>query len=443
MKTMRMRATGAVVAVLAALSPVLPAKALAVPLAAAGPAFSPPPVTQSQPLRIVSWFTTVADSAGNTWEPDASYAIGGAIPPATSSSISGTSSQALYKHARIGGSGYSIPVQDPGTYFVDIYSAEIQGAQPGARRWDVTAEGQRAATAIDVAHTAGQNRAWHVMFSVRVTDGSLDLTLVPRKGQPLVTALEVDYESSATAPQNVLDDEFNGGYGQPPKPSIWTHNVGGKGWGNGMREYDTARIKNSALDGNGHLNIVARREAYTGTDGIARNWTSARLTTADHFTFEYGTASARIRVPSGTGLWPAFWGLGANFQQVKWPECGEMDVLETRGKNPNFVYGALHALRQQSDTWTKAEKLLQPQPLSRGFHVYGLVWGPSGIALSFDHRTFLTFSTADVAAGNHWNFDHPFYLLLDLAVGGRWAGAPDKTTPNVNVMSIDYVRVSA
>jgi beta-glucanase (GH16 family) len=99
-------------------------------------------------------------------------------------------------------------------------------------------------------------------------------------------------------------------------------------------------------------------------------------------------------------------------------------------------------MRKNTSTWTKAEKYLRTTPLSKSFHEYGMVWGPTGIAISFDKHVFLTMSSADVAANEYWEFSHSFFLLLDLAVGGRWGGAPDKTTPSVAKMAVDYVRVT-
>ena len=441
MFSQRAVAIGVALAAIAAVGPLQPA--LGVPLAdGATTAIAPAtPVSASAPVRVVSWPNAITDNAKHLWQPDTAYALGGLFI-STSHNIGATANPVLYQHARLGVSSYQFPVAQPGTYFVDMFTSEIQGAQPGQRRWNVTAEGQRVASAVDVAYTAGENRAWHVMFSVPVTDGTLDLSIQPTKGLPIVSAVEVDYQSPETAPRTLLDDEFSGAAGQPANPAIWSNDVGGKGWGNNMLEYDTARRSNSHLDGKGHLLIIARREKYTGADGVTDNWTSARLKTIDHFTFQYGTVASRIRVPSGTGLWPAFWGLGDNFTKVGWPACGEIDMLETHGARPRFVYGALHAMRKNTTTWTRAEKFLRPSPLSSGFHEYGMVWGPTGIALSFDQHVFLTMSSADVAPNQFWEFSHSFFLLLDLAVGGRWSGNPDNSTPNVAKMAVDYVRVT-
>ena len=441
MFTQRAVAFGVALAAIAAVGSLQPA--LGVPLTdGAAPVVAPAnPVSAGAPVRVVSWPNAITDNAHNIWQPDTAYAFGGLLI-STGKNISATANPMLYQHARLGVSSYQFPVAQPGTYFVDMFTAEIQGAQPGQRRWNVTAEGQRVATAVDVAYTAGQDRAWHVMFSVPVTDGTLDLNVQATKNLPIVSAVEVDYQSAETAPRTLLDDEFSGAAGQPANPAIWSNDVGGKGWGNNMREYDTARRSNSHLDGNGHLLIIARREKYTGADGVTDNWTSARLKTVDHFAFQYGVVAARIRVPSGTGLWPAFWALGDNFTKVGWPACGEIDMLETHGARPKFVYGALHALRKNTSTWTRAEKFLRPSPLSSSFHEYGMVWGPTGIALSFDKHVFLTMSSADVAPNEYWEFSHSFFLLLDLAVGGRWSGYPDESTPNVAKMAVDYVRVS-
>lgn len=400
------------------------------------------PVTATAPLRLAAAKVAVADSSARLWKSDADYAVGGRLD-ATTSGIARTSSPQLYQHARLGGSGYRIPVGAPGTYFVDMFTAEWQGRLPGQRVWNVTAEGHRVATSVDAAASAGPQTAWHVMFAVPVTDGQLDLDLDSVAGSPLVGAVAVTYQSAATTPSTVFEDDFDGAAGSSPDPAKWNLNVGGNGWGNSELEYYTARTDNAALDGAGHLAITALHQPYTGADGVTRQYTSARLDTARHFTMQYGTLEARMKVPAGQGLWPAFWALGSNVDTAGWPLCGEIDVMENVGKEPNTVHAALHAGVSGGGSWLSGNQVTDAAPISDGYHTYSTVWGPNGISIAMDGVTYLAVDAVDAAPGSLWNFNHPFSPLLNLAVGGSWPGSPDETTQFPAVMSVDYVRATS
>lgn len=134
----------------------------------------------------------------------------------------------------------------------------------------------------------------------------------------------------------VWQDDFTGLAGTPPDSLRWQFGIG-TGWGNNQLEYDTDRPENAALDGNGNLAIVARKEFYRG-----QSYTSARISTKGRYAFTYGKVEARIHLPSGQGLWPAFWMLGANEDSVPWPRCGEIDVMEYRGQVPTRIYSSVH-----------------------------------------------------------------------------------------------------
>lgn len=397
-------------------------------------------VTQDRPVRIAASLKRVRDGAGRTWQPDIPYAVGGRLV-SSAHPVARTASAVLYQRARLGVRSYHIPVSSPGTYFVDMFVAETRRARPGTRVWDVTAEGRSAATSVDVAHMAGRNRAAHVVFFAPVVDGNLDLRVTARRGVPLVGALEVDWRNSATADRTLFSDSFDGLAGQPPSPLNWSHDDGGGGFGNDERQTYTSRPRNASLDGSGHLLITARHETWTGSDGITRHYTSARLKTAGHFTFLYGTAEVRIRVPRGAGLWPAFWAMGSNFSTVGWPECGEMDVMENRGSRPRVSHATAHGDRPGGLAWQAGHRLRLPDPLWRKFHTFRLVWGPSAMAMALDGRTYSSVSSADIAPGAHWTFRHPFYLLLNLAVGGQWPGAPKPSTRFPASMAVDFVSV--
>jgi beta-glucanase (GH16 family) len=246
---------------------------------------------------------------------------------------------------------------------------------------------------------------------------------------------------AARWPHLVWSDNFNGSAGSEPNPRKWSFDTGGGGWGNEELEYYTSRSVNAELDGHGHLVITARAETHTGSDGVTRNYTSARLQMLHKFEFEYGLVEARIKVPVGQGLLPAFWmlGNGANYPGG-WPASGEIDTMEVRGSQPYVVNGTIHG------PWSSARhgmggSLRSRTSLASGFHVYGVEWTPDRISFMLDGSVYETITPADLPKGAAWPFGHPFFLLLDLAVGGRWAGLPSPTTPFPAKMIVDWVRV--
>src|ERR1700728_171687 len=237
-------------------------------------------------------------------------------------------------------------------------------------------------------------------------------------------------------------DEFNGPAGASPEPFKWSFDTGGGGWGNEELESYTSRPVNAELDGQGHLAITARAEKYTGADGITRDYTSARLQTLNTFRFEYGMAEARIQVPAGQGLVAQFWMLGQEAYESEnaWPGCGEIDTAEVLGSEPNIVNGTLHA------PWSFAPTGVQGQadsatPLSAGFHTYSVEWEPERISFMLDGSVYKTITSSDLPAGAAWPFKHPYFLLLDLAVGGEWPGSPNTSTHFPAQMLVDWVRV--
>jgi len=233
----------------------------------------------------------------------------------------------------------------------------------------------------------------------------------------------------------VWQDEFDGPSGQSPDPSRWTFDVG-TGWGNSQLEYDTARPENAALDGAGHLAITARQENYSG-----QPYTSARLNTNGRFQQAGGRFEARMRMPSGRGLWPAFWLLGSNFSSVGWPACGEIDVVEYRGQEPALVHGSVHGPGYSGGSALTQVIAVPGAPLDSAFHVYAVDWTAGKIVWSVDGNDYFTVTTADLPRGGTWVFDHPFFIILDLAVGGTFVGSPDSTTAFPQQLLVDYVRV--
>lgn len=243
--------------------------------------------------------------------------------------------------------------------------------------------------------------------------------------------------AAARARQLIWADEFNGAARSVPDPTKWKFDTGGGGWGNRELQEYTASPSNASLDGHGHLRMTARVEA-----GAPRRYTSARLQTLNTFQFTYGRFQARIRVPSGKGLVSGFWSLGSEAYEVPhaWPACGEIDAMEVRGADPGRLFGTLHG------PWPWALGGIggarrSPAPLSRGFHVYGVDWSPSRIAFTLDDKTYEVVRPSDLHPGSAWPFTHPFFLLLNLAVGGKFAGAPVPSTRFPAAMEVDWVRV--
>jgi beta-glucanase (GH16 family) len=168
--------------------------------------------------------------------------------------------------------------------------------------------------------------------------------------------------------------------------------------------------------------------------------TSARITTKKKFARTYGRFQARIKLPPGAGLWPAFWMLGSNVDQVGWPSSGEIDVMEVIGRQPNTVYGTIHA-PGYVDGGIGGQTTVRAQALERRFHVYEIDWSPSMIRWKLDGGTYFVARRSQLKAGQAWPFDHPFYILLNLAVGGDWPGPPDRHTHFPAKMLIDWIRV--
>jgi beta-glucanase (GH16 family) len=240
--------------------------------------------------------------------------------------------------------------------------------------------------------------------------------------------------------------EFNGTAQRPPDGHQWVYDTGrGSDFGNPEWEYYTDRPRNVSIDGHGHLAITARRERLTGMAHCPHGTcdiTSGRITTKNHFAQAYGRFEARIKIPAGDGLWPAFWMLGSDIDRVKWPACGEIDVMEAIGRKPGTVFGTIHGPGYVG-AGRGGSRTLSRGALADRFHVYGIEWAPSSIRWTLDGRTYFTVRRADLAPGQAWPFDHPFYLLLNLAVGGDWPGPPTARTRFPATMLVDWVRVYA
>jgi beta-glucanase (GH16 family) len=236
-------------------------------------------------------------------------------------------------------------------------------------------------------------------------------------------------------------DEFDGPEGSSLDPAKWTFDVGGDGWGNKELEYYTDGDTNAQVSG-GYLTIRAQ-QAVAGSGQPLDCWygpcqfTSARINTLGKFSQQYGHFEARIQIPSGQGMWPAFWLLGEDLSRgVSWPACGEVDIMENAGATPAINHGSLHATGDATMTATFTSQA----SLADGFHLYAIDWNETGIWFSVDGQVYESQFAADYSSAG-WPFNQPFFIIINVAVGGTFDGAPDGATTFPQSMVIDYVRV--
>ncbi|MBP6470066.1 MAG: glycoside hydrolase family 16 protein [Chloroflexi bacterium] len=253
-------------------------------------------------------------------------------------------------------------------------------------------------------------------------------TAVPPTPSPIPSPTPIGYREGWIL---TWQDEFAG-------PEIdaanWTHEIGGNGWGNAEDQFYTAEPENSFIE-NGNLVIQALEQRKQG-----KPYTSARLITKDKFSQTYGRFEARLQIPKGQGIWPAFWMLGEDISTAGWPESGEIDIMENIGKEPTMIHGTVHGPGYSGARGVGASySLPDGRPFADDFHVFAIEWEPEEIRWYVDDVLFNTVTPSDVAGD--WVYDHPFFILLNLAVGGQWPGYPDATTQFPQRLTVDYVRV--
>jgi len=249
----------------------------------------------------------------------------------------------------------------------------------------------------------------------------------------------------ASDPDWVLrwSDEFSQAAGSPPDAARWRAEVGGWGWGNQEHQFYTDSTRNAAHDGDGHLVITAREETVPSSSCWYGSclYSSARLTTEGLFDQMYGRFEARLRLPYGQGIWPAFWTLGNDFREVGWPATGEIDIMENIGREPGTVHGTIHGPGYSGGAGlTGSFELPSGEDFADDFHVFRIDWSPGEIRWFVDDNLVHTLTPGDLPNPEDWVFDHPFFLILNIAVGGQWPGYPDGTTTFPQRMLIDYVR---
>ena len=236
----------------------------------------------------------------------------------------------------------------------------------------------------------------------------------------------------------VWQDEFDGTAGTPPDATKWRHEIGGDGWGNKELQYYTDGSDNVALDGAGNLAITAQRESYMGNA-----YTSGRLTTKGLFSQAYGKFEARMQLVQGVGMWPAFWIMGENIDEVGWPAAGEVDIMEQRGYQLREIWGSLHGPNGEDKDLPSTYPGAVPDDVNANFHVYAIEWDPDVVTFLVDEQPYAQVMRKNLPAGGKWVWDHPFFVIVNLAVGGLFGGDPTDQTPMPQSLSLDYVRVSS
>ena len=230
----------------------------------------------------------------------------------------------------------------------------------------------------------------------------------------------------------VLEEDFeNGGI----DTSIWTFEIGTgqNGWGNNELQYYTDRHENAKVE-DGKLIITAREESFEGS-----SYTSARLITKEKFEVQFGRIEARMKMPWGRGIWPAFWMLGNNIDEVSWPQTGEIDIMEYRGQDPTIVHGSVHGPGYSAGNAITKSFNLQNDRLDTGFHTYGIEWGKNYINFYIDDSLYNRITPDDITG--EWVFNKPFFMLVNMAVGGTFVGSPSEDTVFPQTLEVDYIKV--
>ena len=246
----------------------------------------------------------------------------------------------------------------------------------------------------------------------------------------------------------VWSEDFDGPAGGAVDSTRWRYDLGDGcqagncGWGNDEKEYYTSSRDNIALDGRGHLQIVARvaLPGLTCYYGACR-YTSAKITTRGKVLAYPGRAEARIKLAAGQGLWPAFWMLGASFPTTPWPQCGELDIMENHGSDVTSTSSAIHGPGYSGKTpFVHAYKLARGT-FASDFHTFAVEWDSTRVQYFVDGLLHYTVRRPEVERYGAWVFDQPFFLILNLAVGGQFDGDPKSDAAFPATMLVDWVRV--
>lgn len=230
----------------------------------------------------------------------------------------------------------------------------------------------------------------------------------------------------------VWQDNFD--YEGLPKEDLWNIEVAGNGFGNNEAQFYTNRLKNVFVK-DGALHLVAYKEDYEH-----RHYTSAKITTLNKKHFQYGRFEVMAKLPTGGGTWPAIWFLGTDMKDVGWPTCGEIDLMEHVGHNPEHIHFSLHSRTNHHLIGNQPTLALDVPGILDGYHEFAMEWTEQHFIFYIDKVEIVRFNKKDYIGHAEWPFDHPFYLILNLAIGGTWGGPIDDTIFPMT-MSFKYVRV--
>lgn len=295
-----------------------------------------------------------------------------------------------------GNVSFTASATNAATYEYDFGNGDFQTVPTGIITYKYTASGTYSVNVI-AKNATGQSISKSIQVAVSVTLG-------------LVWADEFDVPGA-------------------PNASRWGYDIGtgSGGWGNNELEYYTSRPEN-VLVANGILKINAIRESYSGSA-----FTSTRLLTKEKFSFKYGKVEVRAKLPAGVGTWPAIWMLGSNISTTPWPACGEVDIMEHLGREVNKIYATLHHPNHSGANGDGGTTIISNATTE--FHKYATEWTASSIKFFVDDVVFYTFPNAPGLP-----FNQNFFIILNVAVGGNFAGAVDPAFSNAS-MEVDYVRV--
>jgi hypothetical protein len=365
----------------------------------------------------------VTDAAGNPWDADTAVVQGGDAPR-----VLAAGSPAPYRYARAGTPAFTLPVPQPGTYAVTVsLAAPERGPAPEASVTVTLGNGD--AQEIRLASTSA-GRVRHAVVLVPVTGDSARVTVGALHSLAGVAAVTATMARERTDPLHAeLAEEFDGAAGTALLPG-WRHETGGGGWGNGELQEYTQSSENGALTGDGRFAITARHDGG--------KFTSARVRSA--FEGQYGRIEGVLQTPPGKGLLPAFWMLGADVATTGWPQAGEVDLMESLGTGePGVVHGTFHGSDGTERGWERPFTARPGGGPEKSPHRYGLEWWPGVLSWSVDGVVQATLRREDLGARQDWVFERPMFLLLNVAVGGRWPGTPPPATVLPQTMYVDSV----
>lgn len=313
------------------------------------------------------------------------------------------------------------------------FTSEIDPVNPNYVKLNNTTQGTYDSFKWLYSNIEVENQLEHLAYFPSAGDYEIELQVfVNSKEFSLKQTVNIAQDDPNYLPGLIWSDEFD--YTGYPDASKWNIETGGNGWGNNELQYYTNSQNNVVVD-DGLLTITAREEAAGG-----RDYTSARITTQNKFTFKYGRIEARIKLPFGQGLWPAFWMLGSNISSVGWPACGEIDIMEMVGGpgNDNTTHATLHWDNDGSHAQYGQSYTLPSGILADDFHVFSVEWNTQEIKGFIDD---IQYYSVDITPAQLSEFHNNFFIILNVAVGGNWPGSPDETTTFPQTMEIDYVRV--